>query len=145
MALKEQDRQFLMSLAYATGVILFWRGIWEGSLEIPILDNPWVSLFLGLAILTLTGWVYREFDVIGAKASRLLNALTNALHDSSRGVKHNIFYFDELTKKHHKVPARKVKKVERNHVIVEQKGRELFIPIHRITKIQKGKTTIWVK
>ena len=60
MPITETDKHYLFSLLYATGIILFWRGIWEATLEIPILDNVFVSLFLGLLIITVTGVVYKE-------------------------------------------------------------------------------------
>lgn len=143
--LSEQDRAFLLSLSYATGIILFWRGIWEGSLDIPILSNPWVSLFIGLAILTLTGWIYREFDAFSLRASKLLNTLTNVLHDTKRGTQHKIFYYDEVSKKHHSFSAHHVKKVEQHHLIIEKDGREVFIPLHRISHITRGNSKVWYK
>ncbi len=143
--LSDQDKTFLMSLAYATGIILFWRGIWEGSAEIPILDNAWVSLFLGLTILTLTGWIYTQFDAFSLRTNRLLNALTNVIHDETKGVKHFISYFDELTNKHHRVAVSHVRRVEQHHVVIEKDGREFFVPVHRISAMHRGKTLVWKK
>lgn len=141
----EQDKAFLLSLAYGTGIILFWRGIWEGSLEIPILDNAWVSLFLGLLILTLTGWIYREFDVFSVKTNKLMNMLTHVVHEEVKGVRHFLFYFDELANKDRRVPLKNVRKVEQTQVVVEQDGREVFIPLHRISAIHRGGKALWRK
>lgn len=141
----EQDKSFLMSLGYATGIILFWRGIWEGSAEIPILSNVWVSLFLGLLILTLTGWIYRQFDAFSMGTNKLINTLTHVVHEEAKGVKHFLFYFDELTNKHHRVPMSRVRKVEETHVVLEHEGKEVFIPLHRISAIHRGGKALWRK
>jgi len=141
----EQDKHFLLTLSYLTGVILLWRGIWEGIGQLPLMENPWVSLFIGLLILTLTGWIYTEFDFFSQRAKQMLNVLTHALHDTKRGVEHTISYFDELTGKHQVVHAKDVRKVEQHHIIVEHEGRERFIPLQRISEIKRGKKSVWRK
>mgnify|MGYP001567461074 FL=1 len=134
----EQDKAFLLSLAYATGIILFWRGIWEGSAFIPVLNNPWVSLFVGLTILTLTGWIYTQFDAFSLRTNTLLGTLTHVIHDEAKGVAHFISYFDEVTGKHHKIPVKQVRRIEQHHVVVERDGKEFFVPLHRISYVHKG-------
>ncbi len=141
--LREEDRQFLYSLLYATGIILFWRGVWEVSYELPLLRNVYFALFVGLFILTITGYMYREFDPF----SRRLHKIGRLLHDvvslSKRGVPHEIYYYDEVGKHHHKILPHKIKKIEHDFIIFEEKGHEVFIPVHRITRIHKGKEVIW--
>jgi uncharacterized protein (UPF0248 family) len=147
--INEQDKSFLLSLAYATGIILMWKGIWEGVGEVPyigfILGNPFVSLFIGLTILTLTGWIYRQFDAFSLRTNKLLDTLSNVVHDEAKGAEHFISYFDELTNKHHKVAVKHVRRVEQNHVVMMKEGREFFIPIHRISAVHKGGRAIWRK
>lgn len=43
------------ALVGGVGVVLFWRGVWHTADEIPVLDNNWVSLGVGTAILLITG------------------------------------------------------------------------------------------
>lgn len=141
--LREEDKQFFTSLLYATGIILFWRGVWELSYEIPLLKNVYVSLVVGLIILTLTGYIYREFDPL----SRRMHSIGKLLHDvvqkAKQGEPHEIYYYDELKKDHHVLKPHRIKKIEHDFVIFEEKGHEVFIPIHRITRIHKGKEVIW--
>ena len=141
--LSEQDKGFLQALAYGTGVVLFWKGIWEGSNEIPILNNPWVSLFLGLAVLSLTGWIFGHFDVFSLRNAKLQNILDNVLHQAKRGIMHEVTYFDEITGKHHKIPIHNIKKIEAGHLVIHGGKREQFIPLHRISHVKRGNTTIW--
>ena len=75
MLLSETDKQFLMSLVYAAGIILFWRGIWVVADFLPVIKNGFVSLFLGLLILTLTGYIYKEFDPFGQRTNKIIKLL----------------------------------------------------------------------
>lgn len=56
-----KDKQYLALLVAGTGIVLFWRGIWHLADITPVVENPFVSLFLGLLILTITGFIWREF------------------------------------------------------------------------------------
>lgn len=56
-----RDKEYLMFIVAGSGAILFWRGIWHIADITPIVQNPFVSLFLGLLILTVTGFLWREF------------------------------------------------------------------------------------
>ncbi len=62
MPLSKLDKKFLFSLLYAVGVIFLWRGIWGIADLTPILNNFFVSFFIGLLILTITGLIFREFE-----------------------------------------------------------------------------------
>lgn len=57
----KRDKDYLLLLIGGSGIILFWRGIWHLADVTPIVENPFVSLFLGLLILTITGFIWREF------------------------------------------------------------------------------------
>jgi hypothetical protein len=52
-----RSHYFLYTLIGAIGMIIFWRGIWDLSYEIPILSHPLVSIVVGLVILALTGFL----------------------------------------------------------------------------------------
>lgn len=141
--LREEDKQFLTALLYATGIILFWRGVWEVSEEIPLLKTPLLSLALGLLIITLTGYLYREFDPISRRMHRVGRLLNDIISRSKRGEPHTIYYYDEVAKDHHELKPHQIKKIEHDFLIFEEKGHEVFIPTHRITRIHKGKNLIW--
>jgi uncharacterized protein (UPF0248 family) len=138
--LSEQDKGFLQALAYAVGVVMLWKGIWEGSNEIPLISNPWVSLFLGLAILSLTGWLFGQFDVFSMRINNLSNLVNNVIHQAKKGILHEIYYYDESTGKHHKIPVSRIKKVESGNLVIQGEKHEQFIPLHRISHVKrKGK------
>ncbi len=141
--IREEDRQFLWTLFYATGIILFWRGIWEISYEIPLLKNVYFCFFVGLLILTLTGYMYKEYDLFSQKARKVTKLLHEVVQLHKRGEPHEIYYYDDIKGDEHKIAPHKIKKIESDFIVFEEKGHEAFIPIHRITRIHKGKELIW--
>lgn len=141
--LREEDKQFLSSLLYATGIILFWRGIWEVSYDIPLLRSPAFSLATGLLIITLTGYLYREFDPLSQRLHRIGRLLHDVVTRSKQGEPHEIYYYDQIGKHHHKLMPHKITKIEHDFVIFEEKGHEVFIPMHRIMRVHKGNQVIW--
>ncbi|MBI4146287.1 hypothetical protein HY489_03040 [Candidatus Woesearchaeota archaeon] len=141
--LREEDRQFLYSLLYATGIILFWRGIWDTSYRIPLLSNDFFVLFVGLFILTMTGYMYREFDPLGQKISKITKIVHDVINLHKHGQHHEIYYHDEIGNHEHKLLPHKIKKIEHDFLIFEEKGHEVFIPISRLTRIHRGKQVVW--
>jgi len=145
MPITETDKHYLFSLLYATGIILFWRGIWEATLEIPILDNVFVSLFLGLLIITVTGVVYKEFDPLGQKLNRITRLLNDVVSQSKQGKKFEIHYYDQLKKKHTMVTSDRVRHLEHSYMVIEENGKEFFVPLHRISRVHHKGKVIWQK
>lgn len=143
--LREEDKKFLWALLTGTGIILFWRGIWEVSYELPLLENVYFVLFVGLAIITLTGFMYRQFDVFGQKIYVLQKYLYDAKTEAKRGSPHTIYYYDDVKNDTHKLSSDHIYSIEPEFIVVEEKSHEKFIPLTRVTKITKGKEVIWEK
>src|SRR3989344_3429055 len=133
MPLRETDKQFLMSLLYAAAIIIFWRGIWVIADFTPVLNNGFVSFFLGLLILTLTGYIYKEFDPFGQKINKVIKLLHN-IASAEKKEGYVVHYYDEVGKQHHKINPEEIRKIEHNFMSIERKGHEIFIPLHRISK-----------
>lgn len=141
--LRDEDKRFLFALLYATGLILLWRGIWETSAVIPVLENPWVVLFIGLFILTMTGLIYREFDMLSQRVYNLSKILNDVIVQTKRGAEYRIVYYDAIRNDTHSISSKRIHNVETEFMIVEQQGHETFIPLRRIVRIDLGKTKIW--
>lgn len=141
--LKEEDRQFLFTLLYATGIILFWRGVWEITYELPIVKNPYVVFFIGLLILTMTGYMYREYDLFSQRARSVAKVLHAAIDLAKKGEKHTIYYYDDIGGHEHQIKPENIKKIEHDLMVVSEKGHELFIPLHRIRRVHKGREILW--
>lgn len=141
--LRDEDKKYLYALLYATGIILFWRGIWEVSYEIPLLENVYFVLFVGLFILTITGLIYREFDVLGQRTFNLSKLFDDIIIEKARGNYYDVFWFDELKGHEHKIYSKHIRKMEMEFLVIESQGHDAFIPLSRIIRITKGKETIW--
>ncbi len=61
-----RKRPFAFALLGGTGVVLFWRGVWHIADEIPLLQNAYVSLVIGIGILFVSGLMV--FQLIGQAA-----------------------------------------------------------------------------
>ncbi len=139
MVLREQDKHFIWALYYGVGVILIWKGIWESFYEIPYLgENPWAFLFIGLAMLTLSGLVFKELDPLGSldkATNRVLHFVHNHPHKRDFMIKY------QQSRGEKTLAAAKISQIERGYLAMEDDGQELFIPLHRVTEVlQKGKT-----
>lgn len=154
MVLREQDKHFLSSLYIAIAVIFTWKGIWDGLYEVPFLGDlscpgnisletctPLVFLFLGFAMLTISGAIFKEFDPLGGiqkTVNKTIHSVT-AHHDKKN---FQFKYYDKSQKKFLTIPADHVKKIEKGALVVvpPHHKQEIFIPIHRLTEIlYKGK------
>ena len=142
MPLREQDRHFLWSLYSAVAIIFIWKGLWEGIYEIPYFGDPFVFLFIGLAMLTFWGVIFREFDPLGGlekSIDKVLHLVYNHPHKEDFQIK----YYDKSRKEHRSIGARNLKGFEKGALVLqhEHKRQEVFIPLHRVTEIMfKGKS-----
>ncbi|MEM4282518.1 MAG: RNA repair domain-containing protein [Candidatus Woesearchaeota archaeon] len=141
----DTDKAYLLILVYFVGVILIWRGIWEINDRIPILKSPYVSLFLGLLILTLTGYIFREFDPLAQRLNRLTRIVHTVVSDIKRGALATIHYYDEVHKKHKKIDPKSIMRVEHGYIVTKDKCGEHFVPMHRVTRIHHKGKIIWRK
>lgn len=145
--MRETDKHFLWSLLGAMGIILFWRGIWNGidSLEgiqhWGWITHPSVSLFLGLSILTFSGLIFRD-DPLGGIEKGVMDVLHKIqFHPEKKHI--SVTYHDKLTKKDVHIRAEDIKQIDKNMLLVHSEGKESFVPIHRIKSIHKNNKVIW--
>ena len=141
MKLREQDKHFLWSLAAAVGVIFVWKGLWEGLYEIPYFGDPWVALFVGLTMITLSGLIFKEFDPLG-NLDKSAKKIVAQVKKHPQRKEFRVKYYDRISKKNLSVNADDIRDIERSSLIVRHKdNKEMFIPTHRIVEVtHKGKT-----
>lgn len=154
MVLREEDKHFLSSLYIAVAIIFTWKGIWEGLYEIPFLGSlscpsflqletctPLVFLFLGFAMLTVSGAIFKEFDPLGGIQKAIYKTLhAIQLHHDKKNFQFK--YYDKVQKKYITIPATWVKKIEKEALVAvsPHQKQEIFIPIHRVKEVlYKGK------
>lgn len=140
--LRESDKHFLWALFNATGIIIFWKGIWESIGTIPILGDPWVDLFIGLTMITLSGIIFQQFDPFGG-LERGVNSILHHVHTHPKKHEFTIHYYDRFKDKEVWVNADKIRRIEKNMLSLHEHGKEIFIPIHRVRAIMRNKKEIW--
>lgn len=148
MVLREQDKHFLGSLYSAVAIIFAWKGLWEGIYEIPVISDyigdPFVFLFIGFTMLTLSGLIFKEFDPLGG----LEKAVEQKLHTVSSHPQKSEFqirYHDKSTKKDVTISAANLERIEKGTLIIHdpKQRQELFIPMHRVTELIYQGQTYW--
>ncbi len=138
-------------------VILFWAGVWEGVAGLPescrycpevweklgwlpYLSNPFVSLAIGIVMLLLSRFIFKGSDPI-QEAEKAAQKALHQVHTHPQREEFHFKYFDKIKQKHMLVRADKVKKIERGFLVMLEKGKEWFIPVHRVNEIlHKGKS-----
>jgi len=144
MIFREQDKHFLWSLTAALGVVLVWKGLWESWYEIPAIGNEWVALFVGFAMLTFSGVIFKEFDPLGSldkSVSRVAHYVLTHPHKDLFTIK----YHDKVLKKDIVIQAERIKHMERGSLVVEHEDRaqEVFIPLHRLREVTYKGQIYW--
>ena len=99
---------------------------------------PWVFLFIGFAILTFSGLIFREFDPLGSLEVAVSRKIRK-VYTHPKKQEFKIKYKDQLKKGEITISAGDIKKIERGSLILKGQ-KEVFIPAHRIVEIiHKGK------
>jgi len=140
--LRESDKHFILSLFAATGIIMFWRGLWEIMADVPILEDPLVDLVAGLTLLAFSGILFKEFDPTGGIENSSINMIHTVNHHPKRH-EFSIKYYDKAKKQEIEISAKHIKSIEKNNLLVHSKGKEQFIPIHRIRSIHRKGVVVW--
>lgn len=142
--IRESDKHFLLAVLVVTGIVFFWRGAWGIMDHTPIISDYFVSIFIGLVIMTFSGVIYREFIPEEEPLTPILDALKDIFkHPVEKRKAYVIKYYDEIAKIMKEITHAHIKQIERNFLVMEKNGEEYFIPIHRIKKIHKEGEVIW--
>lgn len=132
-------QRYFWALFGVLGVVFFWAGVWDGIGSLPYLKYPWVSFLIGIAILSFSGLVLKEFNPLEGTEQRMSGLLHQV---KSHPQKHHfhVKYYDQVRRGHITFRGDKVKRIEKSFVILHSPRREVFIPLHRVKKIlHKGK------
>jgi len=142
--MREQDRHFLWSLYAAIAIILAWKGIWEGLREIPYIGDPLMLLFIGFAMLTFSGIIFKEFDPLGSLEKAVHKVILQVYNHPLRE-EFKIKYHDKVQKKDVFIPAGLLKNVEKNTLVFKHAtdNKEVFIPINRVIEVYRRGKLYW--
>lgn len=122
------------------GVVFFWAGVWDGIGYLPYLENPWLSIVIGGAMLTLSQFIFKDPDP-NLKVQRKTNAILHKVSKHPNKHEFHIKYYDKSKKKHFVIKGNHMEDIEKGFLLMYQKGKEIFIPLHRVKEVlHKGKT-----
>lgn len=124
------------------GVVFFWAGVWDGVGYLPYLENPWISLAVGLTLLTLSGLIFKGRNPFWGGGQTIAPVL-HSVHAHPRRHEFHIKYRDNLQKRELLLRADKIKRIEKGFLITLERGRESFIPFHRVTEVLHNGKTHW--
>lgn len=131
--------RYFWAILGVIGVVLFWAGTWDGLGTLPYLENPIISLIVGLLILLTSGLIFKEFDPLGKKDSGKILAAHKIHHHPDKHL-FDVKYYDKVKKKHILISAAKLKRIEKESFLVfKHEGQEFFLPIHRVKEILHNK------
>ena len=142
MVLREPDKHLLLSLLAATGIILFWRGMWEVADMLPVISHPLASLVTGLVILAFSGIIFKEFDPLGGIEKSSLNVIHN-IHTHPKKHEFTIRYYDKAKKEEVDISAKNIKSIEKNNIEIHIGRKEIIIPIHRVRSVHRNGHIVW--
>ena len=140
MVTSEEMKRYGWYFFGVLGVVFFWAGVWDGLGSVGFLQNPLISLFVGVAMLLIGGLV-RKGDTI-KKQELVARGVLHQVHSHPRKHEFHIKYHDKIKKKDLTFRADKLNRIEKGFLVLVEKGKEeVFIPIHRVTEVlHKGKT-----
>ncbi|MBR9683786.1 DUF504 domain-containing protein [Candidatus Woesearchaeota archaeon] len=141
MVSRHKIKRYFWNAFGVMGMVLFWAGIWDGLGNLGFLVNPVFSLITGVSILFFASLIFKKVDFF-KKTKKSIGELLDAVHHHKNKSEFTIKYHDKIKKKHHLLSAARIKKIEKSFLILKEKNKEIFIPMHRIKEIlYKGK--VW--
>ena len=139
----EEIKPYCWYILGIAGVIFFWAGVWDGVGYLPFLVNPALSLAIGLMMLTLSPFIFPDRPPLWGQPKELEMKLHNI---NNHPLKHefHIHYWDSQLKKELKFQASQLDQIEKGFAVcIDKTGKELFVPLHRITQIMHKNEMHW--
>lgn len=140
MVAGEDLKKYFWYLLGILGVVFFWAGTWDGLGNIGPLVNPLISLLVGVALLSLTGVIFKEANPLW-EVEKPVKSEAKKVHRHPQKQEFHFKYQDHVKNKELLLQAQKLQRIEKEFLVFIDKGKEVFVPLHRVTEIlHKGKT-----
>lgn len=141
MVAGEDIKKYFWYVFGIIGVVFFWAGVWDGLGYIhPIIANPWLSLVVGIIMLGLSGAIFKEANPLW-EVEKPVKTEAKKVHRHPQKQEFYFKYEDHMKKKEVMLNAQQLKHIEKDFLVFLDKGKEVFVPLHRVKEIlHKGKT-----
>lgn len=137
----EKVKKYFWFLFGVMGVVFFWTGLWDGVGNIGYLANPLVSLGVGVLMLTLSSFIFK--DVTPLDEIKQGEIIYDRIHRHPSRQELSVTYLDKASNKIVNLPAHNLKKLEKDFLVFVGQGGEIFIPANRIKEITHNGQTYW--
>ena len=136
----EDIKKYFWYLFGIIGVVYFWAGVWDGVGNIGPLKNPLYSFIAGVVLLSLSRVILKDANPLwGLEKPAKLEA--KKVHRHPQKPEFHFKYKDHVSNKEIMLHAKNLKKIEKEFLVFLDRGKEIFITLHRVTQItHKGKT-----
>lgn len=136
----EDLKKYFWYLFGVMGVVFFWTGTWDGLGNIGWLHNPLISFIVGAILLSLSGVIFKEANPLW-EAEKVVKSEAKKVHRHPQKGEFHFKYQDNVKKKELLIHAGKLNRIEKEFLVFFDEGKEVFVPLHRVTEIlRKGKT-----
>ena len=140
MITTDETKRYFWYFSGILGVVFFWAGIWDGIGGLLYLKNPWVSLIIGLILLSLSKFIFKDANPFGGDSERAIHQVLKKVKNHPEKHQFHIKYVDHILRKEQTLGIKYLKDLEKNFLVFLDKEKEIFIPLHRITAVtHKGK------
>lgn len=139
MVTKEDMQRYFWYFFGVMGVVFFWTGVWDGVGTLPYLESPLLSLIVGILMLMVAGFV-KGSEALN-KAEQTAHKVLQEIHIHPKKHEFHIKYQDKMKNKELVFRADKLHRIEKGFLVMLKEGKEIFLPIHRVTEVlHKGKS-----
>ncbi len=122
------------------GVVFFWVGVYDGPGYLPYVENPLVSIILGIALLSLSGVIFKGANPLW-EAEKPIKGVAKNIHHHPKKHEFHFKYKSPLSNKEFTLEGKQLKSIEKEFLVFLDRGKEVFVPLHRITEVlHQGKT-----
>ncbi|MDP3990243.1 MAG: RNA repair domain-containing protein [archaeon] len=125
------------------GVVFFWTGVWDGIGNLWYLENPLVSLLVGIFLLGISKFILRGADPFwGGEENKVIRAVQKVKRHK-KNHEFDIKFKDKTKHRTQSIKASKLKDIEKGFMVLVEEGKEMFIPVHKVKEITRNGKTHW--
>lgn len=139
---KEDIKQYFWYIFGIIGIVFFWSGTWDGLGNLGPLENPIVSFMVGAFLLSLSGLIFKDANPLW-EPERAVKTEAKKVHHHPLKHEFHFKYQDHEKNKEVLIHARKLKRIEKEFLVFLDKGKEVFVPLHRVTEILHNDKSHW--
>lgn len=140
MVAEEDIKKYFWYIFGIIGVVFFWAGTWDGVGNIGPLQNPLYIFVVGVVLLGLSRVILKDANPLW-EIEKPVKSEAKKVHRHPQKNEFHFKYEDHVKKKELTIHAGKLKRIEKEFLVFLDQGKEVFVPLHRVTEIlHKGKT-----